>query len=285
MNPLDYLEITEQEFTLHRDGVPILVGHPDCVRVYSQRRIVAVMERKYGYKPVQPADANLQLRCYLVLVATEYPADFYYGCLTQPRVSSKPNIVRYTPSDIAQARREIEKYYDACFADGAPRIATPEGCEYCTAQAVCKEFISWAFSVRKAEHLPAAQWSDADWADFLTVRPFVEKFCKDRLEDAKLIKATNPDRIPGWALKPGNEVRTVTDLVAAWSALQTYMTPREFSEECEVSIGGLERLIWQKFQDNPALGKLSQKGAKALINEILSAVIEKRRNKPSLEKE
>lgn len=285
MSNLDYMEITEQDFTLYRDGKPILVGHPDCVRIYEQRRIVAVMERKYGYKRVQSVDANLQLRCYMVLVATEYPADLYYGCLTQPRVSSKPNIVRYRPADIDQARKEIEAYYDACFADDAPRNPSPEACEHCTAQAVCKEFMSWAFSVQKAEHLPAAQWSDADWAHFLTVRPLVEKFCKDRLEDAKLIKRTHPDRIPGWSLKPGAEVRTVTDLVAAWTALQGYMSAKEFSEQCDVSIGGLEKLIWQKFQDNPQLGKLSQKGARALINQLLEAVIEKRRNRPSLEKE
>lgn len=282
---LDYLEITEQDFTLHRDGKPIMVGHPDSVRVYESRRIVAVMERKFGYKMVQSADANLQLRAYLVLAAGEYPADLYYGCLTQPRVSSQPHIVRYTPADIVMARREIELIYDACFASNPPRKATPEGCLHCAAQAVCEEFISWAFSIRKAAHLPAAQWTDEQWDHFLTLRPVVEKFCKERLEDAKIIKQANPERLPGWSLKPGNEVRTVTDLVAAWGALQTYMSPQEFSGECDVSITGLVKLIWQKYQDNPALGKLTQKGANALINEILASVIEKKRNKPSLEKE
>ncbi len=279
---LDYLEITEQAFTLERGGKTILVGHPDCVRVYERRRIVAIMERKYGYKPVQAADANLQLRCYLVLVATEYPADLYYGCLTQPRVSSKPNIVRYTPRDIVQARREIEAYYDACFADGAPRNPSPEGCEYCTAQAICKEFISWAFSVRKAEHLPAAQWSDADWSHFLTVRPLVETFCKERLEDAKLIKATNADRIPGWALRPGNETRSVDDLIAAWTALQDRMSAKEFSSCCDVSIGSLEKKVWEAANKT---GKCSQRQAKEIVNALLAGVIQKTRNKPSLVKD
>lgn len=285
MTPLDYLEITERDFTLHRDGKPIMVGHPDSVRVYESRRIVAVFERKYGYKAVQPADANFQLRAYLVLAAAEYPADLYYGCLTQPRVSSKPQIVRYTPADIIQARREIEAIYDAAFAPDAQRHASNEACEHCNAKALCPEFTEFRMAIEKAAHLPVAQWTDEMMDQFESRRGIVEKFLKETHEAIKLIKLANPDRLPGWKLKPGAEVRTVTDLVEAWSKLQTYMSAQEYSGECDVSIGGLVRLLWKKHQDNPQLGKLTQKGANALINEILSGIIAKKRNKPTLEKE
>lgn len=282
---LDYLEITEQEFTLERDGKPFLKGTPDSVRVYESRRIVAVCERKFGRKVVQAADANLQLRCYLVLVAEQYPAHRYFACLTQPRVSSKPQMVFYGPSEIDQARQEIFDTYDACFAPDAQRRTSREGCEFCTAHAVCPEYIAWISAVRKAEHLPTAQWSDAQMEDFLTVRPLVEKFCRERLEDIKLIKAANPERLPGWSLKPGANVRTVSDLVQAWSALQTYMTAKEFSGECDVSVTGLERLLYEKFRDNPSLGKKSQREVKALLNKLLDGILALRQNKPSLVKD
>src|SRR6185436_11999452 len=126
-----------------------------------------------------------------------------FGCLVQPRVSSRPCIVQYTPADIVKSRAEIEAIYDACFAPDAPRRPSPQGCEYCSAQAICPEFKTWAFAVEKAAHLPSAQWSDETWDEFLTKRPLVEKFCKERLEDAKRIKAADPDRFPGWNLKPG----------------------------------------------------------------------------------
>lgn len=286
---LDYIEVADQVgsdgFTLHRDGKEILRGHPDGVRIYEKQRAVLVMERKYGFKVVQSADANLQLRCYLVLAASSYPADNYYACLTQPRVSSRPQIVQYIPSDIVQARQEIEQIYDLCYQPDAPRRASPDGCEHCTAKAICEEFKSWAFAVERSAHLPSAQWSDETWNEFLVRRPIVEKFLKERLEDAKLIKAANPDRLPGWKLKPGAECRTVSDIVSAWSLLQSTLSAKEFSNACTISIGDIEETLWRKHQENPALGKLSQKAAKRLVNEMLAAVLTKKRNKPSLVKD
>lgn len=281
----DYIEIVEQEFSLQRDGVTILRGHPDCVRVYESRRLVTVNERKYGYKEVQSADANLQLRCYLTLVAEVYPADVYYGCLVQPRVSSKPQIVRYTPDDIAVAKREIFAIHDACIAGTAPRRASNEACVYCEAQTVCPEFKTWAMAVTKAARLPVAQWSDADMDLFLSRRSLLEKFLKDVHEQIKQIKAADPERLPGWKLKPGANVRTVEDIVGAFGAMQSHLTAQEFSSACTLALGDVEKLVWKKHQDNPALGKLSQKDAKRLVDSVLASFIAKRRNKPSLEKD
>lgn len=282
---LDYLEITEQEFSLKRGDKTILKGTPDSVRVYHSRNLVAVMERKYGYKQVQPADANLQLRTYLVMVARTYPANNYYGCLTHPRISSKPQIVQYTEAEIFQAEDEIFRIYDACYAEDPPRHASNEACEFCTAKALCPEFAQWTSAVVKAQHLPVGQWTDDQMDIFLSRRGILEKFLKDTLESIKLIKLANPERIPQWRLKEGASVRTVTDLVQAWSALQSHMSATEFSGECDVSIGGLEKVIWQKHQDDPSLGKLTQKGVKALVNDLLKDVLVKKKNRPSLEKE
>jgi len=285
---LDYLEITEQEFSLKRGDKTILKGTPDSVRVYHSRGIVAVLERKYGYKQVQPADANLQLRCYLVMVARSIGGcqiNNYYGCLTQPRISSKPQIVQYTEAEIFQAEDEIFRIYDACYGEDPPRHASNEACEFCTAKALCPEFAQWTSAVVKAQHLPVASWSDEQMDIFLSRRGILEKFLKDTVEQIKQIKLANPERIPQWRLKEGASVRTVTDLVQAWAALQSHMSALEFSGECDVSIGGLEKVIWQKHQDDPSLGKLTQKGAKALVNDLLKDIIAKKKNKPSLEKE
>jgi len=285
---LDYLEITEQEFSLKRGDKTILKGTPDSVRVYHSRGIVAVMERKYGYKQVQPADANLQLRCYLVMVARSISGcqiNNYYGCLSQPRISSKPQIVQYTEAEIIQAEDEIFRIYDACYGEDPQRHASNEACEHCTAKALCPEFAQWTSAVVKSQHLPVAQWTDEQMEIVLLRQGILVKFLKDTIEQIKQIKLANPERLPGWSFKPGNEVRTVTDLVKTWSALQAHMSAIEFSEQCDVSIGGLEKVIWQKHQDDPSLGKLTQKGVKALVNDLLKDVLVKKKNRPSLEKE
>jgi hypothetical protein len=283
----DYQELTEREFVLHRNGKAILVGHPDCVRVYRRPSVVAVMERKMGFKVVTSADANLQLRCYIVLVASEFPAVAYYGCLTQPRVSSKPQIVHYTPADVVKARAEIEADYDACYVPDAPRRASSEACEHCAARLSqsCPEHISWVNAVQTVGRLPVSAWTDQQMDLFESRRAAAIKFIDDVHEQIKQIKAANPERLPGWELRPGAEVRTCEDLVAAWIALQSHLTAREFSDACTMSLGAIEETIWRKHRENPALGKLSQKEAKRLVNDALASVLIKRRNKPSLVKD
>lgn len=277
-----FSEVTEQAFSLYRNGAVLLTGHPDSVVIFGKPACVVVRERKCGYSAVQTADANLQLRCYLTLVASAYPAERYIGFLMQPRVSLRPQVVEYTPADIVKSRAEIEAIFDACYAPNAPRRPSPIACEFCRAQSVCDEFKSWAFAVERSAHLPSAQWPDEVWNEFLTKRPIVEKFLKERLEDAKLIKAASPDRLPEWDLRDGAERRIVTDIVGAWGALQSRMTAKEFSDACELSLGDIEDSIWKKHKDNPDLGRLSQRDAKRLVNSILASFITILRNKPSL---
>lgn len=277
----DCIHHSEQTFAFIRGDKVLFTGTPDSVWVFKKPRVVAVSDRKFGYKEVAGADCNLQLRAYITMVADVYPAERYYGLITQPRVSSRPVTVEYTPADIVKARAEIEAVWDSSHATDAPRRPSPDGCQFCTAQAVCDEFKGWAFAVTKSEHLPSAQWSDATWSEFLTKRPIIEKFLKERLEDAKLIKAANPDRLPEWELRDGAERRIVTDIVGAWGKLQSHMTAKEFSNACVLSIGDIEEIVWGKYKDNPN-GRLTQRGVKALMNEALAGLIELRRNKPSL---
>jgi hypothetical protein len=251
------------------------------------------MERKFGFKEVQSADANLQLRAYLVLVASEFPADAYYGCLVQPRISSKPHIVQYTRADIVKARAEIETYYDACHAPDAPRRASAEACEHCAARLSqsCPEHISWINAVQTVGRLPVSAWTDQQMEIFESRRAAAIKFIDDVHEQIKQIKAANPERLPGWILRPGAEVRNVTDVVKTWSILESLLTEacgseaaKKFSSCCDISIGALEDLIYDLRKNDPAR-KLSQKEVRRLVNQLLAEVIEKKRNKPSLVKD
>ncbi len=282
---LDYLEIVEQEFTYHRDGKLLFTGHPDRVRIYPAKSIAICSDWKYGFKPVQSADANMQLRCYISMIFEEHPVDNYYGAIFQPRISSRPHSVHYTREEVLKARAEIESLYDACFAENAPRRASNEACEYCEAKTICAEHIAWVGAVQTVGRLPVSSWSDAQMSIFEERRSAALKFIDDVHEQIKLIKLANPERLPGWRLKDGNEVRTVEDIVGAFGAMQSHLTAQEFSSACTMALGDIEELVWKKHKDNPALGKLSQKDARRLVDSILASFITKKRNKPSLLKD
>lgn len=287
----DCIRHTEAKFSFIRDGEVLLTGTPDSVLVFKQPSCAIVYERKFGFKIVQAADANLQLRSYLVMVSDVYPAERYFGCLMQPRVSSKPMNVEYTPADIIKARAEIETTWDACHAPNAPRRASNEACTFCDAKALCPEHKAWVGEIETARHLPVAQWTDAQMEIFEERRTAALKFIEDVHEQIKQIKAADPERLPGYRLKDGAEVRHCTDLVAAWGALEFLLTQAagkdaatKFSACCSLKIGDLEDLLWELRKDDPEK-KISQKEARRMVNQLLSDVIEKKRNKPSLVKD
>lgn len=288
---MDCIHHSETTFPFFRNGEQIFSGTPDSVWVFQKPSAVVVADRKFGFKEVTPADANLQLRTYIVMVADVYPAENYYGIITQPRISSKPVIVQYTATDVVRARAEIERVYDACFATNPPRRPSNDGCDFCMAHAVCPEYKAWLGEIERVKHLPVSQWTDAQMEIFEERRTAALKFIEEVHEEIKRIKAAFPERLPSYALKPGANVRSVTDLVQAWAALQPVLSEgygkeaaRKFSDCCKMAIGDMEDLIYDQLKNDPKK-KLSQKDVKRLVNDLLSGVIELRQNKPSLVKE
>lgn len=217
---------------------------------------------------------------FLEIVKKEMKPGWGFGAIIQPRISSKPFIVAYSPSDLEASRKEILSLWKAAHHKDAQRHPSEDACRHCRATAVCEEHKAWVMAVEEIAHLPAASWSAQQWDTFLTRKSALLKFIDERYEEAKQIKAANPDAIPGWELRDGHERRVVTDVVAAWTRLDDKISAKEFSECCELSLGALEETIWKT-----APAKLSQKEVKRLVNEILEGIIEKKRNRPSLVKD
>lgn len=286
----EHVHISEKTFVFIRGAEVLFSGTPDAVWVFKEPSAVIVSDRKTGFKAVQQADANLQLRSYLVMAADVFPSENYYGLITQPRISSRPLTVQYAASDIVKARAEIEAVYDACYAPDAPRRPSEDGCSFCEAKALCPEFRSWVGAVERARHLPVAAWSDEELDIFESRRGILEKWLKETHEQIKALKQADPERLPGWCLKSGSRVRTVSDLVSAWGMLQPLLADylgekaaRKFSDCCSISIGDLEDLIYDMRKNTPQ--KLSQRETKALVNQTLANVLEYKENKPSLVRE
>lgn len=369
----DSLEFIEAAFVFKDDdGGVLFSGTPDHVRITPDANTRICTDWKMGRIAVQPAEINLQLRCYLTsdpapdgfvpedhqafrpsnilrrkacpgslsLESTlpEPPSDYDggkyaeegtmlhahladrtkprdglnpeqfetlekaeameaefvdivkkqmkpgwgFGAIIQPRIANKPFIVAYSPEDIEASRREIIALWHEAHKPDAPRVASADACRYCRATSICEEHKSWIMGVEKIAHLPAYSWTPDQWDLFLTRKSALTKFIDERYEEAKAIKAADPDKIPGWELRDGHERRIITDVVQAWSRLSGKMSAQSFSQCCEVSIGDLERAIWQASQG--AKDKLSQKAVKVLLNAILEGIIDRKRNKPSLVK-
>lgn len=65
---MNYTEYSEQLFVFEAgtpSGAILFSGRPDRVLVYPESRVV--IDRKFGFIPVQPAESNIQLRAYLIM--------------------------------------------------------------------------------------------------------------------------------------------------------------------------------------------------------------------------
>lgn len=284
MSISQYLEIVEQEFAFHHEEQELFRGHPDRVLIYPKQKIAVIIDRKFGYKKVQPAELNLQLRAYICMVAEVYECDRYYGSIVQPRFSDKAFSARYTRKDIVKSRAEIIASWNEAHKPDAKRFASAMACDFCRAKAICPEYSAWAFAVEKIKHLPTATWTPDQWDIFLSRRGELTKFIDACYEDARRIKAANPEAIPGWELVPGHERRIITDIVGAWEALsgQGILTAGKFSDCCKLALGDLEDAIWNALKDTPK--KMTQKQVKEFVNGLFAACIDRKRNEPSLVK-
>jgi Protein of unknown function (DUF2800) len=206
----------------------------------------------------------------------------YYGAIIQPRTREKADTVFYTKPDILKAKTEIDEIFDKAQEPDAKRNASADACKFCLCKTNCPEYDGWLMEVEKIRHLPSAKWTGEMWDVFLTRRLEFSKFLEQRYEEAKKILGAIPEAIPGWTLKDGNKVRRVTDLPAAWVALQGMITAKEFSDACTVALGTLEEAYWRKKQASG--NAITQKEATAAINVALHGIIELKQNAPSVTK-
>lgn len=121
---------------------------PDLSPLYSGRfdeavlaeDYVAIVDYKFGRKPVESAETNIQMLAYAVLLWLRWPDKQRYAvAVIQPRV---PEDLRfsagsYTPEELEQAYRMLIGIIEEANIPDQPRSASYHACEYCRALHVC----------------------------------------------------------------------------------------------------------------------------------------------------
>jgi hypothetical protein len=131
----------QYEITLSND---MISGTPDCIVGYDDGDSAWINDAKFGYKTVERADLNLQLRAYAVLIYdnSKVKPNRVFVSITQPRApySERITLAEYSPEDIEKARDEIKAILEDAAEGDAPLIAGEEQCRYCKAKMICPEF-------------------------------------------------------------------------------------------------------------------------------------------------
>ena len=143
-----FIEGRETEVWLRRGFKSLFPGHPDRWRYYSARKILIVIDKKFGYREVTAAEINRQLMSYGVMVAEDYDADHVFVAINQPRLPAmlRVTIGEFSREKLAQAKQLIFQIWDGAHnPDGStrkdvPRVAGDDQCRYCKAKLNCDAY-------------------------------------------------------------------------------------------------------------------------------------------------
>jgi hypothetical protein len=114
-------------------------GHCDRYRYWPEDRFLLILDVKFGFKVVTPANANLQLRTYAMGAFEQFDVEDCVVAITQPRLpyGQRVTLAAYDRNEMALAREELGRIRAASRREDAPLIAGEEQCRYCKARVFC----------------------------------------------------------------------------------------------------------------------------------------------------
>jgi hypothetical protein len=286
----------ERELWLHYGIKPLFPGHCDLWEYIAEKKLLIIVDHKFGYKIVTPAAANLQLRAYAAMGAEQHDCEHVVVAITQPRllVEDRLTMAVYSRDDIKASRRQLYEIWDACKAPDAPLVAGEEQCRYCKAKLICPAYkakidagtsiipfpsTDLSRTAREAQvEQRLQQCSDEQLTAILEAVTFSE-FIKELARDIAR-ERIRAGQMSGYKLGKETEVREITDTAGAIRlALLNLNLPQEaVIAACKLAVGKIE----EAYRETNTGCTWSD--ARDAVNTALAPVIERKTKKPAIEK-
>ena len=255
-------------------------GKPDVV--YRLLNKCLVLEYKTLSGDVAESPRNMQLRDQAVLVRGTLLLDEVGVAVIQPLVTHSPTICFYDREELDRAAAELFARTKASNDPKSARSPGPAQCNYCLAKTHCLEYQRWAGgSVPMMQNLldvPVASWTGEQCAQFLERDPVAQKWLDESKAAVKARVAQFPGSVPGWALKPGSTVETITDPQTCFDRFAKLGGKLEVFMSC-IKVG--------KTKLKEALNAVTGAKGKSLesaLGTVCQGITESKQNQPSLKK-
>ncbi len=143
--------LTDKEPSIRRE-VTLSTGTADMIAIFLDDHALLINDTKFGFKIVERADLNLQLRAYAVGAFDLFGIDEKmnltnraFVSITQPRLAYEERITlaEYMPEDIEASRQQIAEILAASEKPDAPLVPGDVQCLYCKAKLICPAFQKW----------------------------------------------------------------------------------------------------------------------------------------------
>ncbi len=248
-------------------------GKPDWVIVFVEadhtpefKRHAVLIDWKTGRKRTTHARECLQMRTLAVLVDANYgPFESLTVAKVQPWVKGQITVAKYERPELIDAEREIVEIIQASQEPDAPRRPGKAQCDYCPAKAWCPEAHGSSYDVPEKslagaarnygiqtdgkDELNAVYLSNTTLSVLLERMPLAKKIFAAIEAEAKFRLEQDPASVPGYALRPGNMVRSVNDVNTVRSRLVFRgCHPDAVDRETEITGAAIERLLTPKWK-------------------------------------
>lgn len=249
-------------------------GQCDHVVVDGDRALI--VDYKTGYLGAPPAQRNLQMAGYAILIAWEYGCTEVHIAIVQPNAWPKKSVTVYTKDDLSRAESEILHYLKYALSESPIRKAG-EWCHHCRARATCKEaqsVVSQLVAIAETGKLPAT--TPEELAHLLDRAAIATRIAKTINEEAKRRMIAGED-IPGYTLKQGASKTTITDPNMVFTrASEIGITQDQFMSAVTIGIGKLKQAMKSTGLKGKALNDEYQR--------IIGGASETTQNEPSISK-
>lgn len=203
------------------DGV---YGTADAVIISDKKRILHIIDLKFGRGVRVEAEGNPQLRSYalgaLRDAELEQEIEEVWMTIVQPRHRGGGHISTavMTAEDLHDWEEELIIAAGAADDPDAPRVPSEDGCRFCPAAPWCPERAAEVAEVvgLVGDREPAEQvlsYAPSVLGQAMDVVESVEGWCK-AVRRESLRQASTEEGLPGWRLKPGRTRRSVTEEAA-----------------------------------------------------------------------
>lgn len=274
----------EREFFVEwNNGQSKLVHSCMADVVYWFGDCLLIMEFKSLPGDVPESSRNLQLRDQLCLVVPNFVGvNRGSVAVIQPLVTHSPEICVYEADDITRAAKEMFQRVLKSNDPNSQRIAGEVQCKFCKARSLCQEYQRYAGGMvpgmMNVLEVPVAQWTPEHRSIFCERVSVAETWLDATKSAMKEGLEKDPSFVPGFTLKPGNVVETITDPQACFRRFAGIGgTAEQFMGAVKVSKS--------KLKESVALVTGAKGGSLVKAMDTLTeGITESRQNKPSLAK-
>lgn len=250
-----------------------IFGTADEIILFKDRELARLVDYKFGYLAVEPADINPQSLAYAIGLIQKYDwvniVEIYFVCPRRNEVLTHT----FTKHEIEGLRERIKLILDRATAEDKQYNPTTEGCRFCGERLVCpalsdkllpiaKKYAEKAdeFEVSLLDKMDPALIDDPATIGKMKIVGMVMDRWVSAVNARALELATDEGwEIPGFDLKYRAPSVKIEDPQAAFDSVSGLMTTEEFTEACKVSLPALAKVMSKK------LPRGEKKGARNMV--------------------